>query len=66
MATTVERGKVIELAKTMPSEKLVSWYEYGLFIQNREGLDDLHKEFARWEQASEEDSQTFERKLEEF
>jgi hypothetical protein len=43
----VEREKVIELAKTMPLEKLASWYEYGLFIQARaEADDDLRQEFA--------------------
>ncbi len=52
----VEREKDIELAKTMPLEKLVSWYEYGLFIQTRADVDDdLAREFAQWERASDED-----------
>lgn len=53
---TIEREKVIELAKTMPLEKLISWYEYGLFIQTRVELDDdLNRELAQWEQASDDD-----------
>jgi len=63
---TVTRKQVIELAKIMPLEKLMRWYEYGLFIQSRPtnmpevGLleDDeqlLIQEFAEWEAASDED-----------
>ena len=29
----VMRERVIELAHNMPSEKLLRWYEYGLFVQ---------------------------------
>lgn len=63
---TVTREKVIELAKMMPPEKLVRWYEFGLFIQSHplilpavgaaEGDESLLKEeFAIWEAASDED-----------
>ena len=71
---TVTREQVIELAKTLPSEKLASWYDYGLFIQTRaetpvtEQLDDeaaLREEFAMWDAASTEDFLAFERRLEE-
>jgi hypothetical protein len=62
---TVEREKVIELAKKMPLEKLTSWYEYGLFIQSRVELDDdLRQEFAQWEAASDEDWLLIEEKIE--
>jgi hypothetical protein len=62
---TVEREKVIELAKTMPLEKLASWYEYGLFIQSCAELDDdLRQEFAHWEAASDEDWLKMEEKIE--
>jgi hypothetical protein len=30
----ITREQVIALAMRMPREKLISWYEYGLFIQN--------------------------------
>ncbi len=71
---TVTRELVIELAKTMPEDKLASWYDYGLFIQSRVG--DLHQaaneageqelveEFAMWEAASDEDWLKMERLLE--
>jgi hypothetical protein len=63
--STVEREKVIELAKKMPPEKLASWYEYGLFIQSRFELDDdLRREFAQWEAASDEDWIMMEEKIE--
>lgn len=62
---TVEREKVIELAKKMPLEKLTSWYEYGLFIQSRVELDDdLRQEFAQWEAVSDEDWLLMEEKIE--
>ena len=62
----VTRERVIELAHGMPSEKLLRWYEYGLFIQKSSlttsatetvGEDDagLWQEFADWEAASDED-----------
>jgi len=69
---TVTRIEVIELAKTMPMSKLVSWYEYGLFIQSRprmvvspEAKEDaeLMEEFAMWEAASDEDWFAFEEML---
>lgn len=58
--------QVIELAKKMPIEKLVSWYEYGLFIQTNpmftplkaiETKEELQllDELAEWEAASDED-----------
>lgn len=31
----VTREEVINLVNQMPLEKLVSWYEYGLFIQSQ-------------------------------
>jgi hypothetical protein len=62
---TVEREKVIELAKKMPLEKLTSWYEYGLFIQSRVELDDdLRQEFAQWEATNDEDWLMMEEKIE--
>lgn len=62
---TIERDKVIELAKNMPFEKLKSWYEYGLFIQSRNKLDDnLQQEFSQWEAASDEDWLLMEEKIE--
>ncbi|MBX3050637.1 MAG: hypothetical protein KF753_04125 [Caldilineaceae bacterium] len=62
----VTRERVIELAQRMPSEKLLRWYEYGLFIQASsltttatEAVDEdeakLWQEFADWEAASDED-----------
>ena len=68
---TVTRTQVIELAKTMPTSKLVSWYEYGLFIQSRPRMvlseeakeqedAELMEEFAMWEAASDEDWLAFE------
>lgn len=62
----VTRERVIELAQSMPSEKLLRWYEYGLFIQTSplttsatEAVDEeeagLWQEFADWEAASDED-----------
>jgi hypothetical protein len=56
----------------MPLEKLVRWYEYGLFIQARPVLlpqketaadDALQDELAEWEAASDEDWFEFEEKL---
>jgi len=32
---TITRQQVIDLALTMPLEKLTSWYDYGLFIWER-------------------------------
>jgi hypothetical protein len=61
MTPTITREQVVELAKTLPEEKLASWYEYGLFIKTRaetpapEQLDDeaaLREEFAMWDAAS--------------
>jgi hypothetical protein len=63
---TITREQVMALAKTMPLEKLATWYEYGLFIQSRpilmpttESVDEeereLAEEFAAWEAASDED-----------
>lgn len=55
MATrTLEREKVIELAKTMPAEKLASWYEYGLFIQSRSEVETdglMDEETLAWHEA---------------
>ncbi|MBF0228397.1 MAG: hypothetical protein HQK63_02200 [Desulfamplus sp.] len=67
----ITREHVIALAKTMPIEKLASWYEYGIFIQfnkqNRfsdknieDGGAELIKEFTEWEAASDEDGLQFE------
>ena len=63
----VPRKQVIELAETMPVEKLARWYEYGLFIQAHplvmpvsETAEEnemlLMRELAVWEAASDEDS----------
>lgn len=71
----VTREQVIELAKTMASEKLAVWYEYGLFVQSHPVLipepqtltDDelqLQAELQAWEAASDEDWLTFEQSLE--
>jgi hypothetical protein len=71
---TVTRKQVIELAKMMPLEKLIRWYEYGLFIQSRplsvpeveiseEDEQLLMQEFAAWEAASDEDWVKLERDL---
>lgn len=62
----VTREEVINLVNQMPLEKLVSWYEYGLFIQSQpvrvtsptlvNGDEaELQDEFAMWEAASDED-----------
>lgn len=62
----VTRERIIELAQSMPSEKLLRWYEYGLFIQKsslttspaeavHEDEAGLWQEFADWEAASDED-----------
>ena len=62
----ITREQVIELVKKMPLEKLVSWYEYGLFIQARPTFTPLQDsateaelqlldELAEWEAASDED-----------
>jgi len=63
---TITREQVIALAKMMPINKLVNWYEYGLFIQSRLVVRpapeavltdeaELSAEFAAWEAASDED-----------
>ena len=61
---TVGYEQIVALAKTLPEEKLASWYEYGLFIQSRVeekvsvAADDeeaaLAREFAMWDGASDE------------
>ena len=61
----ITREEVIKLAKTMPVEKLVRWYEYGLFVLSHpltipasEQPDQelrLAEEIAIWETASDED-----------
>ena len=62
----ITREEVINLVNQMPLKKLVSWYEYGLFIQSQPlrvtpppAIDDdeteLQAEFAAWETASDED-----------
>ncbi|MBF0413106.1 MAG: hypothetical protein HQK70_10390 [Desulfamplus sp.] len=69
------REQVIVLANTMPIDKLVSWYEYGLFIQSRYQniLSDkiiqnddskLMDEIQQWEAASDEDALLFEHVME--
>lgn len=71
---TITREQVIALAMRMPREKLISWYEYGLFIQNHptftaavepvdEMDEDLSTELAAWEAASDEDWLAFEEQL---
>ncbi|MEZ4870201.1 MAG: hypothetical protein R3C14_53220 [Caldilineaceae bacterium] len=68
---TITREQVIALAMSLPREKLISWYEYGLFIQNHpiftpenEPVDgteaNLQAELAAWEAAGDEDWLTFE------
>lgn len=60
---TITRHKVVELALTMPPDKLAAWYEYGLFIQSRplvvtdssHAEQELMAELAEWEAASDED-----------
>ena len=70
----ITREEVINLVNQMPLEKLVSWYEYGLFIQSQpvraapptavgEDEIDLQHEFAAWEAASDEDWLTLEKTL---
>lgn len=72
----ITRKQIIALAMSMPPEKLVSWYEYGLFIQNHplftaaiEPLDemdaDLQTELAAWDAASDEDWLALEEQLQE-
>ncbi len=72
----VTRERVIELVHALPPEKLLRWYEYGLFIQTSpltipatETADDdeaeLWQEFAAWERASDEDWLAFEDSLNE-
>ena len=62
----ITREQVIELAKKMPIEKLVNWYEYGLFIQEHPAFTPMQDkaaeeelqllaELAEWEAASDED-----------
>lgn len=73
---TITREQVVALAMRMPPEKLISWYEYGLFIQNHpifttanevvdEAEIDLQTELAAWEAASDEDWLAFEQQLQE-
>lgn len=75
-STVVTRERVIELAHTMPPEKLLRWYEYGLFVQASpltipatETVDgdmaELWQEIAAWENASDEDWLEFENHLDE-
>lgn len=70
----VTREEVINLVNQMPLEKLVSWYEYGLFIQSQpvrvapstaadEEEAALQHEFSAWETASDEDWLMLEDKL---
>lgn len=69
------REQVIVLANTMPIDKLVSWYEYGLFIQSRyqnilsdkiiqNDDSELMDEIQQWEAASDEDALLFEHVME--
>ena len=56
----ITREQVIELAKTMPPEKLGVWYEYGIFIQSKSAdkvsdNTELMDEFKEWDAASDED-----------
>jgi len=56
----ITREQVIELAKTMPLEKLGVWYEYGIFIQSKSADNvsdntELMDEFKEWDAASDED-----------
>jgi hypothetical protein len=72
---TVTLEQVIELAQTLPDEKLTSWYEYGLFIQSRIGeqsgpseddeAEAFRREMAAWDAAADEDWLKMERLLEE-
>lgn len=70
---TITREQVVALAMTMPLEKLISWYEYGLFIQEHPifttTVDDqeaeLQAELAAWEAASDEDWRAFEQQMQE-
>lgn len=71
---TVGYEQIVALAKTLPEEKLASWYEYGLFIQSRavetpgageQGPEAFAQEMAQWEAASDEDWLAFEDQLEE-
>lgn len=75
-STVITRERVIELAREMPPEQLLRWYEYGLFIQASaltlpatEAVDEeeneLWLEFAAWERASDEDWLEFENSLDE-
>ena len=70
----ITREEVINLVNQMPLEKLVSWYEYGLFIQSQpvhvapptaaDGDEaDLQREFSVWEAASDKDWLTLENRL---
>ena len=71
---TITREQLVDLAMRMPQEKLSSWYEYGLFIQNHpifttvgevadETEIDLQTELAAWEAASDEDWLDFEQQF---
>lgn len=53
----ITRDHVIELARTMPLDKLTEWYKYGIFIQTQPEIiatDNLtlEEEFDLWDQAS--------------
>lgn len=63
MQVTTE--KVLALVNQLNEEKLVSWYEYGIFLKERSRPDgsDLEKEFSEWEAASDEDFVNFEKHL---
>jgi sensor histidine kinase YesM len=60
MQVTTE--KVLALANQLSEEKLIDWYEFGIFLRERSKLkdDDLEKEFGEWEAASDEDWLKFE------
>ena len=70
----ITREQVVALAMKMPLEKLVNWYEYGLFIHaypvlvaasvSNEDVD-LQNELNIWEAASDEDWLNFEQRLQE-
>lgn len=74
-SAAVTRERVIELAHTMPPEKLLRWYEYGLFVQaspltipateTDDDESELWEEIAAWEKASDEDWLEFENRLDE-
>lgn len=49
--------KVLALASQLNEEKLIDWYEFGVFLKERSKRtdNDLEKEFRDWETASDED-----------